>query len=84
MIRTVWLGLSFLIILAGVGSFRFAFGHFGYANASSIVRVDGERLVDARTVQDTLTITDQSPVAYVSAAPMEATASAERGQVDLL
>ena len=44
-IRTVWLGLSFLIILAGAASFRFAFGHFDAANASGIARSDDERIV---------------------------------------
>ena len=45
MIRTIWLGFTFLIVLAGVGSFRFAFGHFDAANASGIVRSEIDRTV---------------------------------------
>jgi hypothetical protein len=67
-IRTIWLGFTFLIILAGAGSFRFAFGHFDVANASSIVLPEQDRTIGARVVQDTLTKADQLPVAYVAPA----------------
>jgi hypothetical protein len=68
-IRTFWLGFSFLIVLAGVGSFRFAFGHFDTANASGIVRSEGDRTVGAKAVQDTFTNTERLRVAYVAPAP---------------
>ena len=69
MIRTIWLGFTFLIILAGAGSFRLAFGHFDVANASSIVLPEHDRTADPAVVQDTLTKADQLPVAYVAPAP---------------
>ena len=73
MIRTVWLGLSFLIILAGVGSFRFAFGHFDAANASGIAGPDLDRVTEARTAQETLTDADRlMPLAYIPAVPVVA------------
>jgi len=68
-IRTIWLGLSFLVVLAGVSSFRFAFGHFDAANASGIARSEGDRAVGIKTVQETLTNADRSPVAYVTSGP---------------
>jgi hypothetical protein len=71
-IRTVWLGLSFLILLAGVGSFRFAFGHFDAANALGIVGPDLGHVAD-RTVQETLTAADRvMPLAYISSVPVVA------------
>lgn len=69
MIRTIWLGFTFLIILAGAGSFRLAFGHFDVANASSIVLPEQNRTFGPIIVQDTLTKADQLPVAYVAPAP---------------
>jgi hypothetical protein len=60
-IRTIWLGFTFLIILAGAGSFRFAFGHFDVANASSIVLPENNRTIGLKIVQDTLTKADQLP-----------------------
>lgn len=66
MVRTVWLGLIFLIILAGVGSFRFAFGHFDVANASGIVRADGDRAAGMKVIKETLTDADRSPVHFTS------------------
>lgn len=70
MIRTVWLGLSFLILLAGVGSFRFAFGHFDATNASGFVRPDLDRVAETRATQETLTDTDRlMPLAYIPAVP---------------
>jgi hypothetical protein len=69
-IRTIWLGFTFLIILAGAGSFRFAFGHFDAANASGIVLSEVDRTVGSKPVQDNLTKADRLPVvAYVPAAP---------------
>ena len=69
MIRTIWLGFTFLIIVAGAGSFRFAFGHFDVANASGIVLPEQSRTIGPKVVQDTLTKTDQLPVAYAAPAP---------------
>jgi len=68
-IRTIWLGFTFLIILAGAGSFRFAFGHFDAANASGIVHSEVDRAVSTNTAQETLTKADRLRVAYVSPAP---------------
>jgi hypothetical protein len=68
-IRTIWLGFTFLVILAGAGSFRFAFGHFDAANASGIVLSEVDRTVGSKTAQDTLTKAERLPVAYVSPAP---------------
>ena len=70
MIRTIWLGFTFLIILAGAGSFRFAFGHFDAANASGIVVSEVDRTVGSKPVQDNLTKADRLPVvAYAPPAP---------------
>lgn len=70
MIRTIWLGFTFLIIMAGAGSFRFAFGHFDTANASSIALPEHSRTIGSKVVQDTLTKADQLPVAaYAAPAP---------------
>jgi hypothetical protein len=69
-IRTIWLGFTFLIILAGAGSFRFAFGHFDTANASGIVVSEVDRTVGSKPVQDNLTKADRLPVvAHVLPAP---------------
>jgi hypothetical protein len=69
-IRTIWLGFTFLIILAGAGSFRFAFGHFDAANASGIVVSEVDRTVGSKPVQDNLTKADRLPVvAYAPPAP---------------
>ena len=73
MIRTIWLGFTFLIVMAGVGSFRFAFGHFDAANASDIVHSEIDRAVVIRPFQETLTKADRLPVvAYVFPAPVDA------------
>jgi hypothetical protein len=57
--------------MAGVGSFRFAFGHFDAANASGIVHSEVDRAVVTKPFQDTLTKADRLPVvAYVSPAPV--------------
>jgi hypothetical protein len=70
-IRTIWLGFTFLIILAGAGSFRFAFGHFDTANASGIVHAEVDRTAVSQAALDTLTKSDRlrSAYAYVSPAP---------------
>jgi hypothetical protein len=68
-IRTIWLGFTFLIILAGAGSFRFAFGHFDVANASSIVLPENNRTISLKIVQDTLTKADQLPATHAAPAP---------------
>jgi len=68
-IRTIWLGFTFLIVLAGVGSFRFAFGHFDAANASGIVRSEVDHTVGTKASQETLTKAERLSVAYVSPAP---------------
>jgi len=84
-IRTIWLGFTFLIILAGAGSFRFAFGHFDVANASSIVLPEHDRTIGLKIVQDTLTKADQLPIAYVVPAPDAAElAKAAYSAVELL
>jgi len=67
-IRSIWLGFIFLIILAGAGSFRFAFGHFDAANASGIVISEVDRAVGSKPVQDTLTKAERLPVANLSPA----------------
>jgi hypothetical protein len=51
-IRTVWLGLSFLVILGGVGSFKFAFGSLDAANASDVVRPNSAAAVVTPRVQE--------------------------------
>ena len=85
MIRTIWLGFTFLIILAGAGSFRFAFGHFDVANASGIVLPEHDRAIGPTIVQDTLTKADQLPVAYAAPAPDAAElAKAAYSAVELL
>jgi hypothetical protein len=69
-IRTIWLGFTFLIILAGVGSFRFAFGHFDAANASGIAHPEVDRAVGTKAYQETSTKADRlRVVAYVSPVP---------------
>jgi hypothetical protein len=73
-IRTIWLGFTFLIVMAGVGSFRFAFGHFDAANASGIVHSEVDRTVVTKPFQETLTKADRLPVvAYVLPAPVSLT-----------
>lgn len=49
-IRTIWLGLTFAVILACAGSFRFAFGHFDVGNASGFVRREAERTIEAKAI----------------------------------
>jgi hypothetical protein len=71
-IRTIWLGFTFLIVLAGAGSFRFAFGHFDTANASGMVLSEHNRAVSSKVLQDTLTKADQLPVASVTPAAPDA------------
>jgi hypothetical protein len=76
-IRTVWLGLSFLVILAGAASFRLAFGHFDAANASSIARSDDERIV----VTDTKS--NPSRAAQISSA-VPKSGNIDQAQVELV
>ena len=71
MIRTVWLGLLFLVILAAVSSFRFAFGHFDAANASGFVGSAGDRAAGTKTVHETLTNADRSSVKNSQAVDLE-------------
>jgi hypothetical protein len=73
-IRTIWLGFTFLIILAGAGSFRFAFGHFDAANASGIDHTEVDRTAASKAALDTLTKSDRlrGAYAYVSPAPDDA------------
>ena len=60
--------------MAGVGSFRFAFGHFDAANASGIVHSEVDPTVVTKPFQETLTKADRLPVvAYVSLAPVSLT-----------
>jgi hypothetical protein len=68
-IRTIWLGFTFLVILAGAGSFRFAFGHFDVANASGIILSEVSATAGSTTAQDTLTKAERLPVTGVSPAP---------------
>jgi len=56
--------------MAGVGSFRFAFGHFDAANASGIVHPEVDRAVVTKPPQETSTKADRMRVvAYVSPVP---------------
>jgi hypothetical protein len=71
-VRTIWLGFTFLIFLAGVGSFRFAFGNFDAANASGIARSEFDRVVSTKTTEETFANTERSRVAYDSPAPNDA------------
>jgi len=69
-IRTVWLGLAFLVVLAGVSSFRFSFGHFDHAYASVIARSEPDGAAVINSVQETLTEADRlPPLAYASSVP---------------
>ena len=67
LIRTVWLGLFFLIFLAGAAAFKLAFGEPATA-ASAMTLVPSHHelpTVGANTSQDTLTKGDRLEVAYV-------------------
>jgi hypothetical protein len=68
-IRTIWLGFTFLIVLAGVGAFRFAFGNFDAANASAIARPEVNYIIVAKSVQPAATISEPPPAPFVSPAP---------------
>jgi len=68
-IRTVWLGLTFLVVLAGMGAFKFAFGNFGAANASGIVRPENGRIVIAKTVYQAPANVAPLPDAHLFALP---------------
>ena len=85
MIRTVWLGLAFLIVLAGVSSFRFAFGHFDLAYASISARSELDSAAVTNSVQETLTEADRlPPLAYTTSAPAPELAKADRLPVEAL
>jgi hypothetical protein len=79
-IRTVWLGFAFLIVLAGAGSFRFAFGHFDAANASGIVRTEVDRAAGRKSAQEAFTNTEWPRVGYVPHVP-DAVESGKADQV---
>jgi len=81
-IRTVWLGLLFLVILAAVSSFRFAFGHFDAANASGFVGSADDHAAGTKTVHETLTNADRS-VAYVASRPDTELAKADHTRAEL-
>ena len=83
-IRTIWLGFTFLIILAGAGSFRFAFGHFDAANASGIVISEVDRTVGSKPVQDNLTKADRLPVVAYAAPDAAELAKAAYAAAELL
>jgi hypothetical protein len=84
-IRTVWLGLAFLVVLAGVSSFRFAFGHFDLAYASVNARSESDSASATNTVQETLTEADRlPPLAYMASAPEPELAKADRLPVEAL
>lgn len=84
MIRTVWLGLAFLVVLAGVSSFRFAFGHFDLAYASVNARSEPDSASATNTVQETLTEADRlPPLAYLASAPEPEPAKADRLPVEV-
>jgi hypothetical protein len=68
-IRTIWLGFTFLVVLAGAGSFRLAFGHFDTANASGVVVAEAGRTAGATAVQAPLTKAEPLAVAAVSPPP---------------
>jgi hypothetical protein len=77
-IRTVWLGLAFLVVLAGVSSFRFAFGHFDLAYASVAARSEPDSAEVTNAVEQTLTEADRlPPLAYIAAAPEPELAKAD-------
>jgi hypothetical protein len=71
-IRTVWLGFAFLIVIVGAGSFRFASGNFDAANASVVIRPPGDRVVAAKTVVPKTAVqqdfTKRPPSTYVLSA----------------
>jgi len=68
-IRTIWLGFTFLIVLAGVGAFRFAFGNFDAANASAIARPEVNYIVVAKSVQLAPVNSEPLPAPFVLPAP---------------
>jgi hypothetical protein len=71
-IRTIWLGFTFLIVLAGVGAFRFAFGNFDAANASAIARPEVNYIVVAKSVQPAPAISEPLPTPLAMPAPAHA------------
>lgn len=84
MIRTIWLGFTFLIVLAGVGAFRFAFGNFDAANASAIARPEVNYIVVAKTGQPAPMVSEPLPALFVLPAPALAdTVRIGAGTVDI-
>lgn len=84
MIRTIWLGFTFLIVLAGVGAFRFAFGNFDAANASAIARPEVNYIVIAKSVQPASVNSEPLPAPFVQPAPtLGDTVQIDAGKVDL-
>lgn len=83
MIRTFWLGFIFLIVLAGVGAFRFAFGNFDAANASSIARPEVSYIVVAKTGHPASLNNETLPAPFVQPAPALAdTVKIDAGKID--
>jgi hypothetical protein len=83
-IRTVWLGLAFLVVLAGVSSFRFAFGHFDLAYASISARAEIDSGAATNTVQETLTEADRLPPLAYTASAAEPALAPEMAKADRL
>jgi hypothetical protein len=82
-IRTIWLGFIFLIVLAGVGSFRFAFGNFDAANASAIARPEVNYIVVAKTTPPASSNSEPLPTPFVQPAPAAAdTVKIGAGEID--
>lgn len=84
MIRTIWLGFTFLIVLAAVGAFRFAFGNFDAANASAIARPEVSYIVVAKSVQPAPVTSEPLPAPFVLPTPALAdTIRIDPGTVDV-
>lgn len=82
MIRTIWLGFTFLIVLAGVGAFRFAFGNFDAANASAIARPEVNYIVVAKSIQLAPVNSEPLPAPFVLPAPALADTLLDSDKVD--
>jgi hypothetical protein len=89
MVRTVWLGLSFLVILGGVVSFRIAFGYFDVANAASPPRLERKLIAEIKPMQDKPmqempVEPPQSPIADVSSATKVELAAVNEAHAELV
>jgi outer membrane biosynthesis protein TonB len=83
-IRTIWLGFTFLVVLAGVGAFRFAFGNFDAANASAIARPEVNYIVVAKTGQPAPVIGEPLPKPFVlPASALSDAVRVDAGTVDV-